>query len=100
MRGGDLPDGAWARQTPTHEADDLGSCQKASKSRWVFYVRKILACFLVEIIPLSQHGVSPPAQILPLEPYWEHATCLQLQYSRLVILFFNGVLWPHVTGRR
>jgi hypothetical protein len=48
-------------------------------------------------IPLSQPGTSPPAQILALEPYWEHATHLQLQYSQLVILFFNGVLWPHVT---
>ncbi len=26
-----------------------------------------------------------------------HSTYLQLQYSQLVILIFNGVLWPHVT---
>ena len=39
----------------------------------------------------------PPGQILELEPFWEHSTYLQLQYSQLVILIFNGILWPHVT---
>jgi hypothetical protein len=28
---------------------------------------------------------------------WEHSTYLQLQYSQLVILIFNNILWPHVT---
>jgi hypothetical protein len=32
-----------------------------------------------------------------LEPFWGRSTHLQLQYSQLVILIFNNVLWPHVT---
>jgi hypothetical protein len=32
-----------------------------------------------------------------IEPYLEEPTYLQLQYSQLVILIFNGVLWPHIT---
>ena len=32
-----------------------------------------------------------------IEPYLEEPTYLQLQYSQLVILIFNNVLWPHVT---
>jgi hypothetical protein len=44
------------------------------------------------------HGPGrPPESIVELEPFWEHATHLQLQYSQLVILIFNNVLWPHVT---
>jgi hypothetical protein len=39
----------------------------------------------------------PEGPITDLEPFWEHATHLQLQYSQLVILIFNNVLWPHVT---
>ena len=65
----------------------------ASATFWIEWVRDPGG----PAIPLSQPGVPPPAQILALEPFWEHATHLQLQYSQLVILFFNGVLWPHVT---
>jgi hypothetical protein len=32
-----------------------------------------------------------------IEPFWPEAAYLQLQYSQVVILVFNGVLWPHVT---
>ncbi len=32
-----------------------------------------------------------------IEPFWDQPTHLQLQYSQMVILIFNGVLWPHVT---
>jgi hypothetical protein len=31
-----------------------------------------------------------------LQPFPEHPTFLQLQYSQLSILIFNNVLWPHV----
>jgi hypothetical protein len=48
-------------------------------------------------IPLHQGPGQPPESILELEPFWEHSTHLQLQYSQLVILIFNNVLWPHVT---
>ncbi len=48
-------------------------------------------------IPLHQGPGQPEGPIADLEPFWEHATHLQLQYSQLVILIFNNVLWPHVT---
>jgi hypothetical protein len=48
-------------------------------------------------IPLHQGPGQPPGSIIDLEPFWERSTHLQLQYSQLVILIFNNVLWPHVT---
>ncbi|WP_158931337.1 heme-binding protein, partial [Acidisphaera sp. S103] len=48
-------------------------------------------------IPLHHGQGEPCPPVVELEPYWEHSTYLQLQYSQLVILIFNGVLWPHVT---
>jgi hypothetical protein len=48
-------------------------------------------------IPLHTGPGSPEGPISDLEPFWQHATHLQLQYSQLVILIFNNVLWPHVT---
>jgi hypothetical protein len=48
-------------------------------------------------IKLHQGPGEPCPPVRELEPYWEHSTYLQLQYSQLVILIFNGVLWPHVT---
>jgi hypothetical protein len=48
-------------------------------------------------IPLQQGPGEPPAAITQLEPFWEHSTHLQLQYSQLVLLIFNNILWPHVT---
>ena len=32
-----------------------------------------------------------------LSPFFGQPTFLQLQYSQLVILVFNNILWPHVT---
>jgi len=48
-------------------------------------------------IRLHEGAGKPSGQMLELEPFWEHSTHLQLQYSQLVILVFNNVLWPHVT---
>jgi hypothetical protein len=48
-------------------------------------------------IPLHNGPGEPCWPVKELEPYWEHSTYLQLQYSQLVILIFNNVLWPHVT---
>jgi hypothetical protein len=48
-------------------------------------------------IALYSGAGQPEKPISDLEPFWEYATHLQLQYSQLVILIFNGVLWPHVT---
>ena len=35
-------------------------------------------------------------ELKELEPFWP-GTYLQRQYSQLVILVFNNLLWPHVT---
>jgi hypothetical protein len=47
--------------------------------------------------PLHEGPGEPCWPVTELEPYWEDSTYLQLQYSQLVILIFNNVLWPHVT---
>jgi hypothetical protein len=65
----------------------------ASATFWIEWVRNP-----GEPPILLHHGPGhPTAPIIELEPFWEHSTHLQLQYSQLVILIFNGVLWPHVT---
>jgi hypothetical protein len=64
----------------------------ASATFWIEWVRNPG----VAPMQLADRG-QPPAEIIGLEPFWEHSTHLQLQYSQLVILIFNGVLWPHVT---
>lgn len=65
----------------------------ASATFWIEWVRNP-----GEPPILLQEGQAPPSgPILELEPFWQHSTHLQLQYSQLVILIFNNVLWPHVT---
>ena len=64
----------------------------ASATFWIEWVRHS------HEPPIPRYGpgdACPPVR--ELEPYWEHSTHLQLQYSQLVILIFNNVLWPHVT---
>jgi hypothetical protein len=60
----------------------------ASATFWIEWVR----------IPDYPHlKADPGPAVKELEPFWPEGTYLQLQYSQLVILIFNGVLWPHVT---
>jgi hypothetical protein len=61
----------------------------ASATFWIEWVR-----MPGEHPPITPHGGRP---IQEIEPFWEEPTYLQLQYSQVVILIFNGVLWPHVT---
>jgi len=65
----------------------------ASATFWIEWVRDADA----PPIPLHHGPGEPPGSITELEPFWRHSTHLQLQYSQLVILIFNNVLWPHVT---
>jgi hypothetical protein len=44
--------------------------------------------------PGNQPPPAPPGQ--PQGPFPGQPTFLQLQYSQLSILIFNGVLWPHI----
>jgi hypothetical protein len=65
----------------------------ASATFWIEWVRNPGG----PPIPLHQGPGQPPDPIIQLEPFWQESTYLQLQYSQLVILVFNDVLWPHVT---
>ncbi len=42
-------------------------------------------------------AAGPGQTLLQIEPFWPQVTFLQLQYSQVVILVFDGVLWPHLT---
>jgi len=64
----------------------------ASATFWIEWVRNP-----GPPIPLQHGPGQPPAPITQLEPFWEQSTHLQLQYSQLVMLIFNNILWPHVT---
>jgi hypothetical protein len=68
------------------------------------FVYSAQATFWIEFvkIPFEVAPVTPvtaPADpVLQLvEPFFGQPTFLQLQYSQLVILVFNNILWPHVT---
>jgi hypothetical protein len=65
----------------------------ASATFWIEWVRDSGA----PVIPRHESSGKPSASVTELEPFWDQPTHLQLQYSQLVILIFNNVLWPHVT---
>jgi hypothetical protein len=64
------------------------------------YVYSASATFWIEWVRIPDYPVlttDPGPAMKELEPFWPQGTYLQLQYSQLVILVFNNVLWPHVT---
>ena len=65
------------------------------------FVSQAMATFWIEwvAVPNAVTPTAPAANpaIQAIEPFWPIPTYLQLQYSQVVILIFNGVLWPHVT---
>jgi hypothetical protein len=64
------------------------------------YVYSASATFWIEWVRIPGYPVlktDPGPAVKELEPFWPEGTYLQLQYSQLVILVFNNVLWPHVT---
>jgi hypothetical protein len=65
----------------------------ASATFWIEWVRNPGA----PPVRLQDGPGQPSRPIIELEPFWQDSTHLQLQYSQLVILIFNNVLWPHVT---
>ncbi len=67
---------------------------QASATFWIEWVRVHREQPLAA--PQAQTPAADPS-IRAIEPYWPVETYLQLQYSQVVILVFNGVLWPHVT---
>jgi hypothetical protein len=65
----------------------------ASATFWIEWVRDSDE----PTVMLHDGPGEPSGPIAELEPFWGKSTHLQLQYSQLVILIFNNVLWPHVT---
>jgi len=69
------------------------------------FVSSVRATFWIEwvSIPDPHRGTRPQAAggatdpLGAIDPFWPEPTFLQLQYSQVVILVFNGVLWPHVS---
>ena len=64
------------------------------------FVYSASATFWIEWVRIPDYPriyAEPCPPIREIEPFWPEGTYLQLQYSQLVILLFNGVLWPHVT---
>ena len=64
------------------------------------FVSQASATFWIEWVRIP--GMPPlrrcvKSAISAIEPFFPQATYLQLQYSQVVILIFNNVLWPHVT---
>ncbi len=74
-------------QNPTGPPNAFVS--QASATFWIEWVR-------IPGMPVAGGNGSDPA-IMAIEPFFPQPTLLQLQYSQVVILIFNNVLWPHVT---
>lgn len=66
------------------------------------FVSSARATFWIEWVRIEgRHPGNHPPQMPggaanPLQPFPGQPTFLQLQYSQLSILIFNGVLWPHI----
>jgi hypothetical protein len=82
---------------PTYQPATLAIQPKTTPNAFVYSAS---ATFWIEWVHIPDY---PPLETDPgpafkvLEPFWPKGTYLQLQYSQLVILIFNNVLWPHVT---
>lgn len=79
------------------------SSQASNPSNSNCFVLQAAATFWIEWVKMDNAAPPPPAalkaldpSIVGLEPFWPTPTYLQLQYSQVSILVFNGVLWPHV----
>ena len=66
------------------------------------FVSSARATFWIEWVrndgphPGNKPPVLPGGGANPIQPFPGQSTFLQLQYSQLSILIFNGVLWPHI----
>jgi hypothetical protein len=92
---------ATAAANPTSPVETDPTVSTTTPNAFVFSAQ---ATFWIEFVQIPfQVGtvgpnVSQPGPIVQaVEPFFGQPTFLQLQYSQLVILVFNNVLWPHVT---
>jgi hypothetical protein len=92
---------ATAVANPTSTVDTDPTVAASVPNAFVFSAQ---ATFWIEFVQIPfDVGMVGPAEAQPgpivraVEPFFGQPTFLQLQYSQLVILVFNNVLWPHVT---
>jgi hypothetical protein len=64
----------------------------AQSTFWIEFVEIPFA-----LPPVGPAAPQPGPIVKAVEPFFGQNTFLQLQYSQLVILVFNNILWPHVT---
>lgn len=64
----------------------------AQATFWIEFVR-----IPFQVGPVRPADPHPSSTVQQIEPFFGQPTFLQLQYSQLVILVFNNILWPHVT---
>lgn len=64
----------------------------AQATFWIEFVR-----IPFDVPPVGPKVAQPGPIVQAVEPFFGQPTFLQLQYSQLVILVFNNILWPHVT---
>jgi hypothetical protein len=69
----------------------------AQATFWIEFVKIPFAVPQAGPAGTAVPGTALPAAVQQVEPFFGQPTFLQLQYSQLVILDFNDVLWPHVT---
>ncbi|MGA2835118.1 MAG: heme-binding protein [Acidimicrobiales bacterium] len=68
----------------------------AQATFWIEFVR--IPFTVPAVRPADPDPAPTPSGVLQqVEPFFGQPTFLQLQYSQLVILVFNDILWPHVT---
>jgi len=82
---------------PTYQPATLAIQPNTNPNAFVYSAS---ATFWIEWVRIKGHPhfeAEPGPAFKALEPFWPEGTYLQLQYSQLVILIFNNVLWPHVT---
>jgi len=68
----------------------------AQATFWIEFVR--IPFDVPQSVPAANSAaVNSVAAFHQVEPFFGEPAFLQLQYSQLVILVFNDILWPHVT---
>jgi hypothetical protein len=92
---------ATAAANPTVVADTDPTTPASTPNAFVYSAQATFWIEFVEI-PFEIPAVRPldaasSGIVTEVEPFFSQPTFLQLQYSQLVILVFNNVLWPHVT---
>jgi hypothetical protein len=92
---------ATAEANPASAVDTDPTVADTTPNAFVFSAQSTFWIEFVEI-PFDVGAVGPAdphpgPTVQAVEPFFGQPTFLQLQYSQLVILVFNNILWPHVT---